>query len=85
MFHCKANKRKKFIHYTRNLIVIPPYTSNEERSDYTQYLNAVSRITSDKVEMPNMNKIIFALMSNKKLSDILIVKIQCIRKILCSI
>lgn len=56
MFHCKANKRKKFIHYIRKLIVIPPYTSNEKRSNYTHYLNAMSYITSDKTEMPNMNK-----------------------------
>lgn len=45
----------------------------------------MSCITSDKIEMSNMNKTLFALMSSKKLSDILIVKIQCIRKILCSI
>lgn len=35
--------------------------------------------------MPNMNKTGFALMGSKKLSDIVTVKIQCKRKILCSI
>lgn len=85
MFHCKVNKRKKLIHSVRKLVVIPPYTSNEERSNYTQNLNAISCITSDKIEMPNVNKTGFAPMGDKKLSDIVTVKIQCIRKIPCSI
>lgn len=84
--HCKANKRKKkFFYCIRKLVIIPPYSSNEERSNYTQYLNAISCITSDKIEMPNMNKTGFALMGSKKISDIVTVKIQCKRKILCSI
>lgn len=53
-------------------------------SNYTQYLNAISCITSDKIEMPNMNKTGFALMGSKKLPDIVTVKFQCISKILRS-